>query len=125
MTYVRPEIGQDWKDGSSGAVGTIEDFEDDHVIVRLRDGGRLARIQRDTFLTIWNPDVIHFSESSPVVVTACGETSAVAATTTKDWWSVTCRPCLDVGGRTNHRARGRILQLDEKKVAESGGKISN
>lgn len=47
------KAGETWRDGTSGAVGTIVRFEGDHVIVKFRDGGMATRVQRDTLLTHW------------------------------------------------------------------------
>ena len=48
-------VGEKWKDKTSGASGAIEEIDGDYVMVRLDDGGTATTIQRNTFLTYWDP----------------------------------------------------------------------
>jgi len=47
------KVGERWKDKTSGAMGRIEGFEGDFVLVRLRDGGMAMKVQVSTFQALW------------------------------------------------------------------------
>jgi hypothetical protein len=49
------KVGEKWKDKTSGAIAAIEEIDGDYIAVRFDDGGIATRIQRDTFLTYWDP----------------------------------------------------------------------